>query len=143
MTDAALYPAVNPLSDIFSSTFWSGAGAGTKGKVALVTGAARGIGQSIALKLAAAGADIAVCDLEADWLADTCEQVTGLGRRAGAYACDVSRGEDVQAAVKAPARITKRATTVDRKESSSRRRPSSNKAFRPTTNRQASTAIFT
>ena len=72
-----------------------------EGKVALVTGAARGIGQAIALKLAEAGADVAACDLEQDWLDDTCEKVRALGRRAQAYACDVSKGENVQAAVKA------------------------------------------
>lgn len=37
-----------------------------KGKVALVTGAARGIGKAIALKLASEGADIAFTDLNAD-----------------------------------------------------------------------------
>ena len=70
-----------------------------EGKVALVTGAARGIGQSITLKLAAGGADIAVCDLDADWLADTVAKVTALGRKAVAYGCDVSKADSVQAAV--------------------------------------------
>lgn len=65
------------------------------GKVALVTGAARGIGQAIATKLAAAGADIALCDLEKDWLAETQNLVAALGRRAETYAVDVSKGEQV------------------------------------------------
>jgi 3-oxoacyl-[acyl-carrier protein] reductase len=70
-----------------------------EGKVALVTGAARGIGQSIALKLAAGGADLALCDLDKDWLAETASKVSGLGRRAEAYACDVSKADSVQVAV--------------------------------------------
>lgn len=69
------------------------------GKVALVTGAARGIGQAIAVKLASEGADVAVCDLQADWLAETVGLITGLGRRAEAVAVDVSKPEAVQAAV--------------------------------------------
>ena len=68
-------------------------------KIALVTGAARGIGQAIAVKLAAEGADVALCDLQADWLAETAAKVTALGRRAQCYTADVSNGEQVQAVV--------------------------------------------
>ena len=70
-----------------------------EGKIALVTGAARGIGQAIALKLASEGADLALCDLQADWLAETAGKVTGLGRRAECIAVDVSQAAEVQAAV--------------------------------------------
>ncbi|HSF80229.1 MAG TPA: 2-dehydro-3-deoxy-D-gluconate 5-dehydrogenase KduD [Anaerolineales bacterium] len=49
------------------------------GKVALVTGASRGLGQAMALALAEAGADIAGLDLTS--CSETCEQVQGLGRR--------------------------------------------------------------
>ncbi len=70
-----------------------------EGKVALVTGAARGIGQSTALKLAAAGADLALCDLQADWVAETAEKVRALGRRAETFAMNVAVGEDVTRAV--------------------------------------------
>jgi len=70
-----------------------------EGKIALVTGAARGIGQAIALKLASEGADLALCDLQADWLAETAGKVTGLGRRAECIAVDVSKAAEVQAAV--------------------------------------------
>lgn len=68
-------------------------------KVAIVTGAARGIGQAIAVKLASEGADLALCDVQKEWLAETAGKVTALGRRAECYAVDVSNGEAVQAAV--------------------------------------------
>ncbi len=70
-------------------------------KVALVTGAARGLGQAIALKLAAAGADLALCDLNAEWAEETAAQVKALGRRAECYGVNVAEGESVTAGVKA------------------------------------------
>jgi 2-dehydro-3-deoxy-D-gluconate 5-dehydrogenase len=51
-----------------------------QGKVALVTGASQGLGQAMALGLAAAGADIAGLDRTPD-CAETCDQVEALGRR--------------------------------------------------------------
>lgn len=60
------------------------------GKTAVVTGAGRGIGQAIALKLAEAGADIAVAELKEEFATETVEKVTALGRTVKAYAVDVS-----------------------------------------------------
>jgi 3-oxoacyl-[acyl-carrier protein] reductase len=71
------------------------------GKIALVTGAARGIGQAIALKLAAEGADLALCDLKAEWLEETAGKVKELGRRVECYSVDVSNGDAVNETVKA------------------------------------------
>ena len=70
-------------------------------KVALVTGAARGLGQAIALKLAEAGADLALCDLNAEWVEETAEKVKALGRRAECYGINVAEGESVAAGIKA------------------------------------------
>lgn len=58
-----------------------------EGKVALVTGASRGLGQAMALGLAEAGADIVGLDLtECD---QTCEQVRELGREYHSVVCDL------------------------------------------------------
>ena len=70
-----------------------------EGKVAIVTGAARGIGQAIALKMAAEGADLALCDLQQDWLAETAGKVAALGRKSLSYAVNVGSGEAVTAVV--------------------------------------------
>jgi 3-oxoacyl-[acyl-carrier protein] reductase len=58
------------------------------GKVALVTGASRGIGRSIALTLAQAGADVAVCS-QSGKLDEVTKAITALGRRVHAEAADV------------------------------------------------------
>jgi 3-oxoacyl-[acyl-carrier protein] reductase len=69
------------------------------GKVALVTGAARGIGQAIAELLATAGADIAICDLKEEWLTETAQKVTAKNRKVLTIAADVSKSDDVEKAV--------------------------------------------
>ena len=58
------------------------------GKVALVTGAGRGLGQGYALALAEAGADVALLDRTG--CAETAEKITALGRRAHQIVCDLS-----------------------------------------------------
>lgn len=70
------------------------------GKTALVTGAARGIGQAIAVSLARQGADIAVCDVQREWLEETEQAVTAEGRQVLACAADVTQSDQVAAAVK-------------------------------------------
>ena len=70
-----------------------------EGKVAVVTGAARGIGQAIAQRLAQEGADVVICDLQAEWLAETAGIVEGLGRKALPLAVDVGDSEAVNACI--------------------------------------------
>lgn len=70
------------------------------GKVALVTGAARGIGRACALELAASGADVVINDFgRADTAAETARAVESLGRRSFAVDCDVSDRERVEAMI--------------------------------------------
>ena len=69
------------------------------GKAALVTGAGRGIGQSVAMKLAGAGADIAACDLQEEWLGETAAAVRKQGRRAECIAMNVALSASVAAGV--------------------------------------------
>ena len=74
--------------------------ANLKGKVAIVTGAARGIGAEIAKKLASCGADVAVCDLKAEWCEETVKSIEGLGVRALGIGVNVAVTAEVDACVK-------------------------------------------
>lgn len=71
-------------------------------RVALVTGAARGIGRGIALRLAEDGLDVAVNDIEsnADQLEGVAEEIRGTGRRAAAVLADVSDPGEVEGMVR-------------------------------------------
>lgn len=69
------------------------------GKVALVTGAAQGIGRGIALRLAKDGADIALVDIKQDKLDAVAKEVQALGRKATTFVADVSKREQVYAAI--------------------------------------------
>ena len=70
-------------------------------KCVVVTGAARGLGQAIAIKFAQAGANIALCDLQEDWLSETLEKVKSLGSRAETYGINVADVESVTEGIKA------------------------------------------
>ncbi|WP_033401527.1 3-oxoacyl-ACP reductase FabG [Actinopolyspora mortivallis] len=68
------------------------------GRVAVVTGAARGIGAAIAETLASAGASVAAVDLEESSCADTVERINSSGGRALAVGADVTDSESVASA---------------------------------------------
>ena len=78
-------------------------------KVAVVTGAGRGIGQAYALGLAEAGADIAVVDVIA--MDETLDAVKALGRRAIGIKADLAKGE--KEAPKIVAKVVKALGRVD------------------------------
>jgi meso-butanediol dehydrogenase/(S,S)-butanediol dehydrogenase/diacetyl reductase len=69
------------------------------GKVALITGAGQGIGRAIALRLANDGADIAIVDMKQDRMDAVAEEVKKIGRAATTFKADVTRRDELYAAV--------------------------------------------
>ncbi len=68
-------------------------------KKAVVTGAGQGIGKAIALRLANAGADVAILDLNLTSAEAVAEQIEALGRQSIPIPTDVSDSDDVNAAI--------------------------------------------
>ena len=69
------------------------------GKVAFVTGGANGIGRATALAFARESADVVVADVSEQGNQETAQMIEELGGRALAVRCDVTRTEDVKAAL--------------------------------------------
>jgi NAD(P)-dependent dehydrogenase (short-subunit alcohol dehydrogenase family) len=80
------------------------------GAVALITGAASGIGRASALGFAAAGASVAVLDVDADGLAATADDVRAAGAQVEVIPADVT---DAEAMVEAVARTVRRFGRLD------------------------------
>lgn len=72
---------------------------GLDGKSAIVTGAGNGIGRATAQMLAAFGARVTVCDIEAESATRVVEEIVAAGGQALAMPCDVTELGDIQAAV--------------------------------------------
>jgi NAD(P)-dependent dehydrogenase (short-subunit alcohol dehydrogenase family) len=71
------------------------------GQVAVVTGGGRGLGRAIALRLASAGAAVAVVARSADQIAETVQVIRQSGGRAEAFVADVTDSDAVMAMAQA------------------------------------------
>src|SRR5881628_1960115 len=69
------------------------------GKVAFITGAANGIGRAAALAFAREGASVVIADVAEQGNHETASLIEEAGGRALAVTCDVSRAEDIKAAL--------------------------------------------
>ena len=67
------------------------------GRVAVVSGAASGMGRAMSLALAEAGADLMLADINLDGAGKTADEISAMGRRAIAVDCDVSRPNQIRA----------------------------------------------
>ena len=71
-----------------------------EGKVSLVTGGARGLGKSIALKLASLGSDVVINDIGGDEFArETVSEIESMGRKAVFIKADISKFEEAKSLV--------------------------------------------
>jgi len=70
-----------------------------RGRVALVTGASRGIGRAVALALGGAGAAVACCARSAEQVEATAAEVGGIGGLARGFRLDVTRRNEIDAVV--------------------------------------------
>ncbi len=68
-------------------------------RIAIVTGAGAGIGREVSLRLARAGCDVALFDIDARSVNDTADQIRALGRRASVVTGSVAVRDDVISAV--------------------------------------------
>jgi 3-oxoacyl-[acyl-carrier protein] reductase len=81
-----------------------------KDKVALITGAAQGIGKAIALRLAQEGADVVIADVNIESASSAVEEIKNLGATAVAFQADVSDSSQVEDLIK---KVRERFPTID------------------------------
>ena len=81
-----------------------------EGKTAIITGAARGIGQAIAVDLATKGANIVICDLQEEWLEETAEAVKKTGKKVICKELDVTNHDAAQSVFQ---EIASEASSID------------------------------
>ncbi len=72
----------------------------SRGKRVLVTGASRGIGRAIALRLASAGADVVIAARSRDELQEVAEEIVSMGRRCLAVPTDLRDPASIAALVR-------------------------------------------
>lgn len=72
-----------------------------RNKVAIITGSARGIGKSTAVKFAQEGAKVVICDVNIDQVNETVEEIKALGAEVIGLKVDVTNRDEVSAMVKA------------------------------------------
>src|ERR1700722_17799897 len=70
------------------------------GQVALVVGAAHGIGKAIAVRLGREGADVVIADVDAEAMETTVQEMRSEGSQCKGVTCDVREEAQVEAAVK-------------------------------------------
>ena len=70
------------------------------GKIAAITGGARGIGHSTAVKFASEGAKVAVCDINAELTRQTLDEIRTHGGEAEGFKVDVTKKDEIAAMVK-------------------------------------------
>jgi NAD(P)-dependent dehydrogenase (short-subunit alcohol dehydrogenase family) len=75
------------------------------GRLALVTGAGRGIGEACAVGLAEAGADLVLVSRSREELAEVAQRAEAIGRRAQVAPCDVTSADDVRAVADGAGRV--------------------------------------
>ena len=68
-----------------------------KDKIAVVTGAAQGLGEALCLRLANEGCDVVIGDMNEAGSSETAEKIRALGRQAHSMKVDVSNEDDVEA----------------------------------------------
>ena len=71
-----------------------------KGQVALITGAAGGIGRSISIVFARSGADIALMDINKSGLEEVKTEIQNMGQNVSIFVCDLSKVGEIKEAVK-------------------------------------------
>jgi len=67
------------------------------GKIAIVTGAASGIGKATAVRFAAEGAHVFAADINVEGLAETQSEIAAAGGVCAAFTCDVTKQSDIDA----------------------------------------------